>query len=181
MILFIAVILFSARETDQPVQRVKGVDPPRLCVTVGDAVVYESRGGIGDWRSGSSWLTGEPVALEDLAERMEYDTVSETQAKCTFTLPPNGISLRCYQYIDGKLIPGETTLSEADGTLELLPGKWIYGSQPAGILKRKIMWATAPLPLALMYNNPFRPADYGGSFFIVRIAIGGAFLYNEFV
>ena len=126
VILALALLLFFAREADQPVQRVKGVDPPRLCVTVGDAVVYESRGGIGDWRSGSSWLTGEPVALEDLAERIEYDTVSETQAKCTFTLPPNGISLRCYQYIDGKLIPGETTLSEADGTLELLPGRWIY-------------------------------------------------------
>ena len=125
VILALALLLFFAWEADQPVQRVKGVEPPVLHVTVGEAAVYESKG-IDNWRSGSSWLTGDRAALEDLAERMEYDTVSQTQAKYSFTLPPNGISLRCYQYIDGKLIPGETTLSEADGTLELLPGRWIY-------------------------------------------------------
>lgn len=125
VILALALLLFFARETDQPVQRVKGVDPPILRVAVGETVVYESKG-IDSWRSGSSWLTGEPVALEDLAERIEYDIVSQTQAKYTFTLPPNGIRVSCFQYIDGKLISGETTLSEADGTLELLPDKWIY-------------------------------------------------------
>ena len=124
MILFIAVILFSARETDQPVQRVKGVDPPVLRVTVGELLVYE--GHAGEWRNSAGGIIAAYPTLESLAERMEYDTVSETQAKCTFTLPPNGIGVRCYQYIDGKLIPGETTLSETDGTLALLPGRWIY-------------------------------------------------------
>ena len=126
VILALALLLFFAWEADQPAaQQVKGVDPPVLHVTVGEAAVYESKS-IDNWRSGSSWLTGDRAALEDLAERMEYDTVSQTQAKYSFTLPPNGIGAQCYQYIDGKLISGETTLSEADGTLELLPGKWIY-------------------------------------------------------
>ena len=127
VVLALALLLFFAREAEEPAQREKGVAPPVLRVAVGETVVYESQGGIDNWRSGSSWLTGDRAALEDLAERMEYDTVSQTQAHCSFTLPPdNGMSVSCYQYIDGKLIPGETTLSETDGTLELLPGKWIY-------------------------------------------------------
>lgn len=126
VVLALALLLFFAREAEEPAQREKGVDPPALRVAVGETVVYESQGGIGSWRSGSSWLTGEPASLETLAERMEYDAVDQTQATYTFTLPPNGIGVSCFQYIDGKLLPGETALSEADGTLELLPGKWIY-------------------------------------------------------
>ena len=128
VILALALLLFFAREADQPVQRVKGVDPPVLRVTVGELLVYE--GHVGEWRNSAGGIIAAYPTLEDLAERMEYDTVSQTQAKYSFTLPPNGISLRCYQYIDGKLIPGETTLSEADGTLELLPGRWIWRWAP---------------------------------------------------
>ena len=124
--LFAALLLLSACGTEESaVQTVPGVEPPRLCVTAGETVVHESKG-INSWRSGSLWLSGEPVSLEYRAEHMEYDTVSQAQAKYSFTLTPNGIGIRCFQYIDGKLIPGETTLSETDGTLELLPGKWIY-------------------------------------------------------
>jgi len=125
VILFAALLLFSACGAEEPAPR-KYTDWPKLYVTVGETLVYESKG-INSWGVGGAWVvSGEPVSLEDLAERMEYDTVSQTQAKCTFTLPPNGIGVSCYRYMDGKLISGETTLSEADGTLELLPGKWIY-------------------------------------------------------
>ncbi len=124
VVLALALLLFFAREADQPVQRVKGVDPPRLRVTVGELLVYEGR--VGEWRNGAGGIIAAYPTLESLAEGMEYDIVSQTQAQYSFTLPPNGIGVRCYQYIDGKLIAGETTLSEADGTLELLPGKWIY-------------------------------------------------------
>lgn len=125
VILFAALLLCSACGTEESAPR-KYTDWPKLYVTVGETLVYESKG-INSWGVGGAWVvSGEPGSLEDLAERMEYDAVSQTQAKCTFTLPPNGIGAQCYQYIDGKLIPGETTLSETDGTLELLPGKWIY-------------------------------------------------------
>jgi len=125
VILFAALLLFSACGAEEPAPR-KYTDWPKLYVTVGETLVYESKG-INSWGVGGAWVvSGEPVSLEDLAERMEYDTVSQTQAKYSFTLPPNGIGVSCYRYMDGKLISGETTLSEADGTLELLPGKWIY-------------------------------------------------------
>ena len=128
VVLALALLLFSACGREEPaVQTVPGVEPPRLYVTVGETLVYESKG-INSWGVGGAWVvSGEPVSLEYRAEHMEYDTVSQTQAHCSFTLPPdNGMGVKCYQYIDGKLIEGETTLSEADGTLELLPGKWIY-------------------------------------------------------
>ena len=125
VILFAALLLCSACGTEESAPR-KYTDWPKLYVTVGETLVYESKG-INSWGVGGAWVvSGEPVSLEDLAERMEYDTVSQTQAKYSFTLPPNGIGVSCYRYMDGKLISGETTLSEADGTLELLPGKWIY-------------------------------------------------------
>ena len=125
VILFAALLLCSACGTEESAPR-KYTDWPKLYVTVGETLVYESKG-INSWGVGGAWVvSGEPVSLEDRAEHMEYDTVSQTQAKYSFTLPPNGIGVSCYRYMDGKLISGETTLSEADGTLELLPGKWIY-------------------------------------------------------
>ena len=126
VILFAALLLCSACGTEESAPR-KYTDWPKLYVTVGETLVYESKG-INSWGVGGAWVvSGEPVSLEYRAEHMEYDTVSQAQAHCSFTLPPdNGMGVKCYQYIDGKLIEGETTLSEADGTLELLPGKWIY-------------------------------------------------------
>ena len=127
VVFMLGLLLFLAREkpAEEPTNR---TTPPTVYVTVGERLVKE--GGASEWRQGGVGFTAAYPSLESLAERMEYVTVSETQAKCSFTLPPTSVTVSCYQYVDGKLIPGEAISLKDDGTLELLPGKWIYRIYP---------------------------------------------------
>ena len=118
LLLCTALVLTACGTQKIPAER------PALQATAGGTIVYEGKGS-GSWDSGGTYEISCPPALEDQAARLSPTEVQAETAELTFDFPPATVSAACWQWEDGVLKQGKTTVS-GDGALALQPGAWIY-------------------------------------------------------